>query len=179
MESRISELRSFTEDEAFQNHPESIHMNKKLIEISRLWKVLNQRIESCSMKLEEAGEVEDFLKNLDYFQLWLNDSEHQLIKQGQPTCLADTELMLKEHDDLLDEIQTQSPKFEKLMKQSVTISQDPKTVEDPQFALVKERLKAVEKDWERLKMVRITECFMKVHQFADIKTLKDSPIFTY
>ena len=96
--------------------------------------------------LEESGEIQDFLKNLDHFQLWLNSSEHQLIKQGSPSCLADSELMLKEHNDLLDEMQTQSPKFEKLKKQSEIISKDPKTAGDPQFVLVKERLKAMEKD---------------------------------
>lgn len=154
MEDRISELRSFVDDDAFQNHPEATLMKKRLVEITRLWKVFIQKTKICTTLLEDVGEIQDFLKNLDHFQLWLNSSEHQLIKQGSPTCLADSELMLKEHNDLHDEMKTQSPKFEKLIKQSEIISKDPKTYGDPQFALVKERLKAVENDWQRFQLVR-------------------------
>lgn len=47
--------------------------------IQQVWDVLNRKVREHEAKLDEAGDLQRFLRDLDHFQAWLTATQRQVI----------------------------------------------------------------------------------------------------
>ena len=48
-------------------------------------------------KLDEAGDLQRFLRDLDHFQAWLSATQRQVASEDEPQSLAEAEQLLQQH----------------------------------------------------------------------------------
>lgn len=46
--------------------------------MQQAWDVLNRRVREHEAKLDEAGDLQRFLRDLDHFQAWLTATQRQV-----------------------------------------------------------------------------------------------------
>merc|ERR1719193_336004 len=101
-------------------------------------------------KLEEAGELHRFLKNLDHFQSWLSKTESEIANQETPSSLAEAEKLLSQHQQIREEIDSYVADYTRMMEYGEKVTADPSTFDDPQYMFLRERLKALQDGWTEL-----------------------------
>ena len=78
------------------SHPEEaevvIERNTKL---RQSWEQLTAMLQVRDAKLEEAGDLHRFLKDLDHFQAWLTKTESGIANEDSPSSLAEAEKLLR------------------------------------------------------------------------------------
>ncbi|OQV17845.1 Spectrin beta chain [Hypsibius exemplaris] len=111
------------------------------------WERLNQLMGEQDEKLGEAGELQHFLRDLDVFQGWLTRTQVAIASQELPEDLAETEKALNAHKQLKEEIDNYFPDYTKLMETGQLVTKDQ---QDPQYILLRERLKGLKEGWEEL-----------------------------
>lgn len=104
-------------------------------------------------KLEEAGDLHRFLRDLDHFQVWLTKTQTDIANEDVPTSLAEAEKLLSQHQNIKDEIDNYVEDYEKMMEYGDRIFAEQSTVEDPQYMFLRERLKALKDGWEELRQM--------------------------
>lgn len=67
-------------------------------------------------KLEEAGDLHRFLRDLDHFQAWLTKTQTDIANEDIPTSLAEAEKLLSQHQNIKDEIDNYVEDYEKMME---------------------------------------------------------------
>lgn len=81
-------------------------------------------------KLEEAGDLHRFLRDLDHFQTWLTKTQTDVASEDIPGSLADAERLLNQHQAIREEIDNYTEDYTKMMDygESVTAVRRLKTV---------------------------------------------------
>lgn len=81
-------------------------------------------------KLEEAGDLHRFLRDLDHFQTWLTKTQTDVASEDIPGSLADAERLLNQHQAIREEIDNYTEDYTKMMDygESVTAVCRPRTV---------------------------------------------------
>ena len=93
-----AKLKSLEEEAAKiqASHPEEaevvIERNTKL---RQSWEQLTAMLQVRDAKLEEAGDLHRFLKDLDHFQAWLTKTESGIANEDSPSSLAEAEKLLR------------------------------------------------------------------------------------
>merc|ERR1719288_376829 len=148
-----AKLKSLEEEAAKiqASHPEEaevvIERNTKL---RQSWDQLTEMLKERDAKLEEAGDLHRFLKDLDHFQAWLSKTESDIANEDSPASLAEAEKLLSNHQQIREEIDSYVNDYTSMMEYGEKVTADPATFEDPQYMFLRERLKALKDGWEEV-----------------------------
>lgn len=67
-------------------------------------------------KLEEAGDLHRFLRDLDHFQAWLTKTQTDVASEDTPASLAEAEKLLNQHQSIREEIDNYTDDYTKMME---------------------------------------------------------------
>ncbi|PSN56235.1 Spectrin beta chain [Blattella germanica] len=132
-------------------HPEDAAVIRERIQqIQQIWEQLTQMLKERDSKLEEAGDLHRFLRDLDHFQAWLTKTQTDVASEDTPASLAEAEKLLNQHQSIREEIDNYTDDYTKMMEYGERITAEPSTQDDPQYMFLRERLKALKDGWEEL-----------------------------
>ncbi|KAJ8687026.1 hypothetical protein QAD02_022820, partial [Eretmocerus hayati] len=132
------------------DHPEeAAAIREEIKKIQTIWEQLTQMLKERDGKLEEAGDLHRFLRDLDHFQAWLLKTQKDVASEDEPTSLADAEKLLTQHQNIKEEIDNYTDDYQKMMEygEKLTTEADEN---DTQYMFLRERLRALKLGWEEL-----------------------------
>ncbi|XP_032787983.2 spectrin beta chain isoform X7 [Daphnia magna] len=132
-------------------HPEEEEViRERLGQIRSVWENLTQMLKERDAKLEEAGDLHRFLRDLDHFQTWLTKTQTDVASEDIPASLAEAEKLLSQHQGIREEIDNYTDDYSRMMDYGERITAEETTSDDPQYMFLRERLKALRDGWEEL-----------------------------
>nr|XP_027207981.1 spectrin beta chain-like isoform X5 [Penaeus vannamei] len=139
-------------DKISQDHPEEAELIRERIEqIRSVWDQLTQLLKERDAKLEEAGDLHRFLRDLDHFQSWLTKTMTDVASEDIPSNLAEAEKLLSQHQSIREEIDNYTEDYIKMMEYGERITaEDVTPADDAQYMFLRERLKALKDGWAEL-----------------------------
>ncbi|XP_062554879.1 spectrin beta chain isoform X1 [Armigeres subalbatus] len=133
------------------DHPEEAALiRERISQIQVIWEQLTQMLKERDSKLEEAGDLHRFLRDLDHFQAWLTKTQTDVASEDTPTSLPEAEKLLNQHQSIREEIDNYTEDYTKMMEYGEGLTSEPTQTEDPQYMFLRERLKALKDGWEEL-----------------------------
>jgi len=138
-------------DKIGAEHPEEeAVIRERLGQIRTVWENLTQMLKERDAKLEEAGDLHRFLRDLDHFQAWLTKTQTDVASEDIPASLAEAEKLLSQHQGIREEIDNYTDDYSRMMDYGERITAEESTSDDPQYMFLRERLKALRDGWEEL-----------------------------
>jgi spectrin beta len=136
------------------DHPEEAALiRERISQIQIIWEQLTAMLKERDSKLEEAGDLHRFLRDLDHFQAWLSKTTTDVASEDTPSSLPDAEKLLNQHQSIREEIDNYTDDYIKMMEYGESLTSDPSASSDPQYMFMRERLKALRNDWEVLQQM--------------------------
>ncbi|KAL1435039.1 hypothetical protein MTO96_001586 [Rhipicephalus appendiculatus] len=136
-----------------QEHPEEAEaIQERILQIKAVWEQLTQLLKERDAKLEEAGDLHRFLRDLDHFQAWLTRTQTEIASEDEPTTLQEAERLLEQHRLIRQEVDNYTDDYTKMMEYGERITADAAD-EDPQFMFLRERLRALRDGWAELRQM--------------------------
>ncbi|XP_046599297.1 spectrin beta chain isoform X3 [Neodiprion lecontei] len=133
-----------------QEHPdEAAVIRERITQIHTMWEQLTQMLKERDAKLEEAGDLHRFLRDLDHFQTWLTKTQTDVASEDTPTSLADAEKLLTQHQNIKEEIDNYTDDYQKMMDYGERLTSEAGDG-DTQYMFLRERLNALKMGWEEL-----------------------------
>jgi len=80
-------------------------------------------------KLEEAGDLHRFLRDLDHFQAWLTKTQTDVASEDIPSSLSDAEKLLSQHQAIREEIDNYTADYTQMMEYGEKVTAVSTTVE--------------------------------------------------
>merc|ERR1719433_2522828 len=147
-----AKLKSLEEEAAKiqASHPEAEVVIERNTKLRQSWEQLTAMLQVRDAKLEEAGDLHRFLKDLDHFQAWLTKTESGIANEDSPSSLAEAEKLLSQHQQIREEIDSYTNDYSQMMEYGEKVTADPSTFDDPQYMFLRERLKALKDGWEEV-----------------------------
>ncbi|KHJ93485.1 spectrin repeat-containing domain protein [Oesophagostomum dentatum] len=115
--------------------------------IHHVWDILNKKVREHEAKLDEAGDLQRFLRDLDHFQAWLTATQRQVASEDEPQSLAEAEQLLNQHAAIREEIDGYAEDYKKMRAMGDRVTQDQT---DPQYMFLRQRLAGLQEGWEEL-----------------------------
>uniref|UniRef100_A0A1I7XMH6 Spectrin beta chain n=1 Tax=Heterorhabditis bacteriophora TaxID=37862 RepID=A0A1I7XMH6_HETBA len=115
--------------------------------IHHVWDILNKKVREHEAKLDEAGDLQRFLRDLDHFQAWLTATQRQVASEDEPQSLAEAEQLLNQHAAIREEIDGYAEDYKKMRNMGDRVTQDQT---DPQYMFLRQRLVGLQEGWEEL-----------------------------
>jgi spectrin beta len=138
-------------DKIRDSHPEEAEVViERTTKLRQSWEQLTAMLKVRDAKLEEAGDLHRFLKDLDHFQAWLTKTESGIANEDTPSSLAEAEKLLSQHQQIREEIDSYTNDYSSMMEYGEKVTADPSTFDDPQYMFLRERLKALKDGWEEV-----------------------------
>ncbi|XP_044730255.1 spectrin beta chain isoform X2 [Chrysoperla carnea] len=138
-------------DKIEKDHPdEAAVIRERITQIQIIWEQLTQMLKERDSKLEEAGDLHRFLRDLDHFQAWLTKTQTDVASEDTPASLAEAEKLLSQHQTIREEIDNYTDDYSKMMEYGERLTEEPPTQDDPQYMFLRERLKALKDGWAEL-----------------------------
>uniref|UniRef100_A0A915D0N2 Uncharacterized protein n=2 Tax=Ditylenchus dipsaci TaxID=166011 RepID=A0A915D0N2_9BILA len=122
-------------------------IREDITRIKQVWDVLNRKVREHEAKLDEAGDLQRFLRDLDHFQSWLSATQRQVASEDEPQSLAEAEQLLQQHAAIREEIDGYAEDYKKMRAMGDRVTQDQT---DPQYMFLRQRLGGLEEGWEEL-----------------------------
>lgn len=142
-------------------HPEEAALvREKIAKLQGSWEMLTAMLQERDAKLEEAGDLHRFLKDLDHFQAWLTKTESSIANEESPSSLAEAEKLLSQHQQIREEIDSYTNDYASMMDYGEKVTADPSTFDDPQYMFLRERLKALKDGWAEVHQVNRVHLFL-------------------
>ncbi|KAL3083302.1 hypothetical protein niasHS_011104 [Heterodera schachtii] len=126
---------------------EAAQIRENITRIQHVWDLLNRRVREQEAKLDEAGDLQRFLRDLDHFQAWLSATQRQVASEDEPQSLAEAEQLLQQHAAIKEEIDAYAEDYRKMRAMGDRVTQDQT---DPQYMFLRQRLGGLEEGWEEL-----------------------------
>ncbi|XP_022245252.1 spectrin beta chain-like isoform X3 [Limulus polyphemus] len=119
----------------------------RIAQIKNVWEQLTHLLRDRDSKLEEAGDLHRFLRDLDYFQTWLTKTQTDVASEDIPSSLAEAESLLSHHQQIKEEINNYTDDFNQMIEYGDQVTKDQT---DPQYMFLRERLRALQDGWTEL-----------------------------
>ncbi|XP_011882724.1 PREDICTED: spectrin beta chain isoform X2 [Vollenhovia emeryi] len=133
-----------------KEHPEEAAViRERITQIHLIWEQLTQMLKERDAKLEEAGDLHRFLRDLDHFQTWLTKTQTDVASEDTPTSLSDAEKLLTQHQNIKEEIDNYTDDYQKMMEYGERLTTEAGDG-DTQYMFLRERLNALKMGWEEL-----------------------------
>ena len=81
IQSKLESLDEEAEKISVSHPEEAIVIKQRTNRLREVWDQLSTMLKERDEKLEEAGDLHRFLKNLDHFQTWLSKTESDIANQ--------------------------------------------------------------------------------------------------
>ena len=91
IQSKLDALEEESEKISGTHPEEAVVIQQKTGRLREVWEQLTEMLKERDAKLEEAGDLHRFLKDLDHFQAWLSKTESDIANEDQPSFLAEAE----------------------------------------------------------------------------------------
>merc|ERR1712061_941151 len=150
IQAKLDALEEESEKIATSHPEEAVVIQQRINRLREIWDQLTEMLKERDAKLEEAGDLHRFLKDLDHFQAWLSKTESDIANEDSPASLAEAEKLLSTHQQIREEIDSYVNDYSSMMEYGEKITADPATFDDPQYMFLRERLKALKDGWEEL-----------------------------
>ncbi|XP_030854304.1 spectrin beta chain, non-erythrocytic 1 isoform X1 [Strongylocentrotus purpuratus] len=148
-----------------EEHPEEAKLIKERYdEIMVVWLELKELLKSREAALAEAGDLHQFLRDLDDFQAWLSTTMTTVASEETPESLAEAEKYLNKHAAIKDEIDGYEDKYAKMKENGERITEGQT---DTQYMFLRQRLQALDDGW------------LELHQMWDNRQLLLSQALNY
>ncbi|CAJ0961934.1 unnamed protein product, partial [Mesorhabditis belari] len=135
-------------DEIQKEKPdEATAIREDIKRIHQVWDLLNKKVREHEAKLDEAGDLQRFLRDLDHFQAWLTATQRQVASEDEPQSLVEAEELLEQHDAIKKEIDGYAEDYKKMRAMGDRVTQDQT---DPQYMFLRQRLAGLQEGWEEL-----------------------------
>lgn len=143
-----------------KEHPkEAKRINQEVERIRASWIDLNKIKKDRDAKLEEAGDVHRFLRDLDHFQAWLSKTQKDIASEDIPASLQEAEQLLTRHRQIKEEVDNYRDDHRKMMEYGEGLTRG--QTDDPQYLFLRQRLQSLDDDWRSLhKMLENRERFL-------------------
>ncbi|XP_071041629.1 spectrin beta chain [Parasteatoda tepidariorum] len=129
-------------------HPEEAELiERNLEQIKVSWGKLTHLLKERDAKLEEAGDLHRFLRDLDHFQTWLTKSQTDVASEDIPSSLTEAENLITQHQQIREEIDNYTEDYNSMMEYGEKITRDQT---DAQYMFLRERLRALQDGWTEL-----------------------------
>lgn len=136
------------------DHPEEAAIiRERIASITVIWEQLTNMLKDRDSKLEEAGDLHRFLRDLDHFQTWLTKTQTDVASEDPPSSLVEAEKLLNQHGTIREEIDNYTEDYKNMMEYGERLTSDPTQNEDPQYMFLRERLRALKDGWEELQQM--------------------------
>uniref|UniRef100_A0A915M9S2 Calponin-homology (CH) domain-containing protein n=1 Tax=Meloidogyne javanica TaxID=6303 RepID=A0A915M9S2_MELJA len=126
---------------------EAAQIRESITRIHQVWDKLNKKVREQEAKLDEAGDLQRFLRDLDHFQAWLSATQRHVASEDEPQSLAEAEQLLQQHAVIREEIDGYGEDYRKMRAMGDRVTQDQT---DPQYMFLRQRLGGLEEGWEEL-----------------------------
>lgn len=134
-----------------EEHPEEADVIQRNIgKIKESWEQLKQLLKDRDAKLEEAGDLHRFLRDLDHFQSWLTKSQTDVASEDIPSSLTEAENLISQHQQIREEIDNYTEDYNNMMEYGEKITHDQT---DAQYMFLRERLRALQDGWTELQQM--------------------------
>jgi len=150
IQAKLDALEEESEKIATSHPEEAVVIQQRTNRLREIWDQLTEMLKERDAKLEEAGDLHRFLKDLDHFQAWLSKTESDIANEDSPASLAEAEKLLSTHQQIREEIDSYVNDYTSMMEYGEKITADPATFDDPQYMFLRERLKALKDGWEEV-----------------------------
>lgn len=108
-------------------------IRERISQIRAVWENLTQMLKERDAKLEEAGDLHRFLRDLDHFQAWLTKTQTDVASEDIPASLAEAEKLLSQHQGIREEIDNYTDDYSRMMEYGERITEEETTSDDPQY----------------------------------------------
>uniref|UniRef100_A0A5S6QYZ5 Spectrin beta chain n=1 Tax=Trichuris muris TaxID=70415 RepID=A0A5S6QYZ5_TRIMR len=122
-------------------------IQQNIARIQHVWEKLTQKVKEYEAKLDEAGDLQRFLRDVDHFQGWLCTVMREVASEDEPQSLAEAEQLLSQHSVIREEIDGYAEDYAKMRMMGDRVTQDQT---DPQYLFLKQRLDGLQEGWEEL-----------------------------
>lgn len=147
IQTKLDTLQAQADDIAIEKPHQAAAIREDISRIQNVWDILNRKVREQEAKLEEAGDLQRFLRDLDHFQAWLTATQRQVASEDEPQSLAEAERLLAQHKAIHDEINGYAEDYRKMRAMGDRVTQDQT---DPQYMFLRQRLGGLEEGWEEL-----------------------------
>ncbi|XP_043206093.1 spectrin beta chain-like isoform X2 [Amphibalanus amphitrite] len=130
---------------------EAAEIRKNINQLQEPWKEMTELLKERYSKLEEAGDLHRFLRDLDHFSAWLTKTQTDVASEDIPQSLSEAERLLSQHQTIREEIDNYNDDYNSMMEYGERVTaEDVTPPDDPQYMFLRERLKALKDGWEEL-----------------------------
>merc|ERR1719376_301827 len=146
-----AKLDSLNEDsnKLAEDRPEEAEeIRREVDEIKVVWEDLKRVLRARDEALGEASELQNFLRDLDHFQGWLTKTQVAVASEDIPSNLAEAEKLLSDHKGIKEDITAHQEDHAKMLDLADKFVKGQE--EDPQYLLLRERIKALDDGWREL-----------------------------
>ncbi|XP_066147280.1 spectrin beta chain isoform X2 [Euwallacea fornicatus] len=150
IQAKLNSLQKEAEKIEDEHPEEAAVIRERIVQIQVIWERLTQMLKERDAKLEEAGDLHRFLRDLDHFQSWLTKTQTDIASEDTPNSLPEAEKLLSQHQAIREEIDNYTDDYTKMMDYGEKITADPSTQDDPQYMFLRERLKALKDGWDEI-----------------------------
>jgi spectrin beta len=150
IQTQLNTLETEAEKMEVEHPEEAAAIRDRINQISEVWEQLTQLLKDRDAKLEEAGDLHRFLRDLDHFQAWLTKTQTDVASEDTPNSLAEAEKLLSQHQQIREEIDNYTEDYNSMMEYGEKITADQT---DPQYMFLRERLKALKDGWTVLQKI--------------------------
>ena len=91
IQAKLDALEEESEKIATTHPEEAVVIQQRTGRLREVWEQLTEMLKERDAKLEEAGDLHRFLKDLDHFQAWLSKTESDIANEDSPSSLAEAE----------------------------------------------------------------------------------------
>lgn len=134
-----------------KDHPkEARQINEEVKRIQVSWNDLNKLKKDREAKLEEAGDLHRFLRDLDHFQAWLSKTQTEIASEEMPTSVQEAEKLLEAHQQIKEEVDNYRDDYKKMMDYGKKLTQGQPNKD---LIMMNARLEALDNDWRALHMM--------------------------
>lgn len=145
--SKLENLEKEAQKNKYDHPEESEIIDQNLEQIKQSWLRLTHLLKERDAKLEEAGDLHRFLRDLDHFQSWLTKTQTDVASEDIPSSLAEAENLLTQHQQIRDEIDNYTEDYNSMMDYGEKITRDQT---DAQYMFLRERVRALQDGWTEL-----------------------------
>ncbi|ULT90413.1 hypothetical protein L3Y34_008629 [Caenorhabditis briggsae] len=147
IQAKLDSLHKEADDIERERPQEAQAIREDIKRIHQVWDILNKKVREHEAKLDEAGDLQRFLRDLDHFQAWLTATQRQVASEEEPQSLAEAEQLLNQHAAIREEIDGYAEDYKKMRAMGDRVTQDQT---DPQYMFLRQRLAGLQEGWEEL-----------------------------
>ncbi|XP_072024969.1 spectrin beta chain-like isoform X3 [Amphiura filiformis] len=147
IEAKLQDLGKEHENLAAEHPEDDEAIKKRYEEIMEHWLELKELLKLREAALAEAGDLQEFLRDLDEFQAWLSRTMTTVASEDIPETLKEAEQLLNKHAAIKEEVDGYEEKYAKLKEEGDRITEGQT---DTQYMFLRQRLQAIDEGWVEL-----------------------------